>query len=64
LALLPFTFSFFTGGSFHAGTDKIRAKFGDIRCRKSWPGHPDEAELKQNAEGNIEHRTSNPDRSR
>ena len=26
---------FFTGGSFHAGTDKIRAKFGDIRCRKS-----------------------------
>ena len=25
--------SFFTGGSFHAGANKIRAKFGDIRCR-------------------------------
>jgi hypothetical protein len=25
----------FTGGSFHVGTGKIRAKFGDNRCRKS-----------------------------
>ena len=32
-----FTLSFFTGGSFHAGANKIRAKFGDIRCRKSEP---------------------------
>ena len=35
LVSVPFVFSFFTSGSFHAGTNKIRAKFGDIRCRKS-----------------------------
>jgi hypothetical protein len=27
--------AFFTGESFHAGGGKIRAKFGDIWCRKS-----------------------------
>jgi hypothetical protein len=32
-----YSHSFFTGRSLHARDDKIRAKFGDIRCRKSWP---------------------------
>jgi hypothetical protein len=32
-------FSFFTRGSFHVDADKIRAKFGDIRCRKLRVAH-------------------------
>jgi hypothetical protein len=35
LILADLAFSFFMGGSFHADANKIRAKFGDIRCRKS-----------------------------
>jgi hypothetical protein len=41
---VPFVFSFFTGGSFHEDADKIRAKFGDIRCRKNEDGAEKEQE--------------------
>jgi hypothetical protein len=54
---LPIGFSFFTGGSFHAGADKIRAKFGDIRCRKSYPdGAPSRTGQKGGTGGNRENR--------
>jgi len=51
---VPFAFSFSTGELFHASTDKIRAKFGDIRCRKNEGGEEMEQEETEKTEKRLQ----------